>query len=461
MKSMIRYLCLCLLIASANANAWTGADLDLLSTEFVEHVPNSLSIQRQGWQFLTLTNCFDQDVHSCWGENPDSPYGVPIFQDTGTMTTRLRKDEAIVFIIKTPPAVRYFSFIPYLHTRTTDGVPKTLFASIDEPLNNLKIVTTGSSVPGDAVFNQLSVVVMTPNLGLYYQIQSIFDNLGFPKQAVQLLALPPAMLNLGQDPQDDSLTMLMRAALPADNTLFTNYISTENPVHVYRLTPITEVTNPLPAPLTALTVPGSGAENSQLQTARTALIADIRNHFQAWNITQSSSTAWAPIGRVCIQQDIVCGGDNYDALYTNDAQNLVNDPGKTDFTLIVGVNHHLLNKAVYLNHVISDPVKQAGVASFTDKDLAGSAAYFAGITDPNDPRNVTYRDLYAYAIASNCNGMQYCLEVPQVTSTNPIGIANGANYDIVGRIYLDPTTTVRPSKADIILPTVLFFSNPG
>lgn len=50
--------------------------------------------------------------------------------------------------------------------------------------------------------------------------------------------------------------------------------------------------------------------------------------------------------------------------------------------------------------------------------------------------------------------MRYCLEVPLATDLEPVGIVRDGVYDIVGRVYVDPATTVRPKVTDLILPKV-------
>ena len=453
MTSIIRLLFFCLASISTLAHAWSGDDLELLSEQFQAGVPADIRLQQQGWTFFTLQDCFASGSTNCWGANPDSPYGIPIFADSLSNATQLRPDEAIVYIVKTPPMLRYFSFIPYLHTRSVGSERKTLFASVDEPLNNLKIVTSGSSIAGENVFDQLTVVVMTQDLRLFYRIKSMFYRIGFPAPAVQLLSLSHELVTLGKSADADSLTLLMRVALPEDKASFNDYISVERPVRVFRLTPMTQQT-PWPVAKPIPTTPGSIAEPAELGTALATLVEDIQARYQAKNLVAADVRPWAPVGETCIKLNLVCGGDNYDAVYTSDIQGLVNNP-KHDFTIIAGVNHHRLNKAIYLNHSISDPTRKAGVASFNDNMLAGSAAYHAGITDQTDPRNEIYKNLYAYMVAADCRGFRFCLEVPQASTAAEVGIAPDGLYDILGRIYVDPATTVRPRLSDLILSKVL------
>ena len=355
-------------------------------------------------------------------------------------------DEAVVFLVRTPPPVRYFSVIPYLHERTED-IRKTLFASVDEPINNLKIATAS---PTGEVFNELSVFVLTPDRNMYDAVVDTLGQIGFPARAVQLLTLAPEMLKLGKGQADDSFTLLMRVALADAPSQLDDYILS-NPVRVVRLTPTQSHTAVDPLPNPDLPAPGSVAEPNGLALALSKLVKDIKSNYAGSHLTPHRSVSWAPIGEDCITDFEVCGGDNYDALYTLEAKNLLNDPNTPDFVIVAGVNHKLLNKALYINHSISDPIRNAGVASFSDKDLQGSAAYHAGLSGSSD----LYQYLYAYMISSNCGSRHYCLQVPLAGVDGDIGIKRYENYDIVGRIYLDPATTVRPDEGDIILPWIL------
>jgi hypothetical protein len=120
------------------------------------------------------------------------------------------------------------------------------------------------------------------------------------------------------------------------------------------------------------------------------------------------------------------------------------------------VNHRKTNKAVYLNHSVYDTKKLAGVASVADPALtAESALYHAGVTSPSDNRIRLYQKLYAYMISYNCAGRSYCLQIPAPTATNPVGLAPGAPFLVVGRSYLEPTTLVRPAASEIIRHQVL------
>lgn len=85
---------------------------------------------------------------SCFGSNATSPYLVgwlppesgaqPIREHTpATRAWRLRADEAVILVGRTPPRAAYYSFTPYLFSRhdPATGQAATIFASLSDALN--------------------------------------------------------------------------------------------------------------------------------------------------------------------------------------------------------------------------------------------------------------------------------------------------------------------------------------
>ena len=89
-----------------------------------------------------------------------------------------------------------------------------------------------------------------------------------------------------------------------------------------------------------------------------------------------------------------------------------------------------------------------------------SALYHAGVSDPADPRLATYSSLYAYAISYDCTGISHCLAIPAPTAANPIGLAPGSPFFVMGRKYLEPRTRVRPALSEITPHRSMLLSAP-
>jgi len=135
-------------------------------------------VQAGEFRFFQIKDCLA--MPSCVGNNPSSPYGMyclppapghapagaaePPCPREGNLrwVWRLREDEALVFLGKTPPRSRYFSFRSYLFSREGWFRHRELFASLGDSLHLLDIATTGSpnGAAGDP-FTQETVVIST------------------------------------------------------------------------------------------------------------------------------------------------------------------------------------------------------------------------------------------------------------------------------------------------------------
>ena len=84
-----------------------------------------------------------------------------------------------------------------------------------------------------------------------------------------------------------------------------------------------------------------------------------------------------------------------------------------------------------------------------------------GRVDPADPRLATCSSLYAYAISYDCTGISCCLAIPAPTAANPVGLAPGSPFFVMGRKYLEPRTGVRPALSEITPHRSMLLSTPS
>jgi hypothetical protein len=130
--------------------------------------------------------------------------------------------------------------------------------------------------------------------------------------------------------------------------------------------------------------------------------------------------------------------------------------------IITGVIHQKTGKATYVNHSVYDTKKLSGIVSVADPLLTKqSALYHAGVSDPADPRLATCSSLYAYAISYDCTGISCCLAIPAPTAANPVGLAPGSPFFVMGRKYLEPRTGVRPALSEITPHRSMLLSTPS
>ncbi len=437
---------------------WTVSQLDTLTQSFQTAISANYKVQVYPFQFLDTSTCFDPG-NTCGFSNPDGPYAFPTIPGRGT--AKMLKTDALVLIMETPPSMRYFGVTPYLYMRyystptvTHPGYVK-VFESLSDSVNMTEIGTTGSATPGSNVFTQLSVVVMTADSNTFKQVRAQLVNLGFPASAINLLAMPinDVPLKMGTSNSADLFTMLLRTAYPADPVQMSDYIA-RAPFRFMQLSAIkSRNLNALPAPINK--IPGTGvSEAPALATARDQLVTQLVTQYgSAYSITEVNAFDRQTNNYVCIQSASMCSGDNSDAIYGHELDHWI--PGNKvngipeDKLLIVGVNHVLARKAVYVSYAVVEDLHQVGVAAVSDTWLQNTALTMAGITTSNDPRYATYSSLYAFTIGYDCNGELVCLTIPQPTATQ-MGVAIGDNIDVTGRTYVELVTGTRPSTSEVI-----------
>ena len=85
----------------------------------------------------------------------------------------LGPDEAVVFVGRTPPECRYFSFDLQLVERTYGNETRWIFSNLADTVNNLVINTEGTpnGTAGNP-FNQTTVIVATADRGIDQRIQA-------------------------------------------------------------------------------------------------------------------------------------------------------------------------------------------------------------------------------------------------------------------------------------------------
>lgn len=446
--------------ARATAMAWTPAQLDSLAQSFASGIASTYTVTSYPFSFLDTSECFQPDF-TCGFSNPDSPYAFPQVNGVGAMT--MMRTDAFVLIMETPPPMRYFALTPYVYTRyyapnsvrvTQTGFVK-VFESLADSVNMDRIGTTGSTTPGVNVNTKLSVIVMTADANTWKQVSAQFTKLGYPSSAINLLTLPvtAASLTMGTTSTSDTYQMLLRMAYPALSSQLSDYIA-RAPFRFYQLSALTPRNlNALPTAVSR--VPGQGTvEPASLATSRDQLVEQlVAQYGAAYTVTELSVVDKQTTNYVCIQTASFCAGDNSDAIYTDGISQWV--PGglvngvPEDKLLVVGVNHVMTGKAVYVNFAVEEDVHEVGVTAVADPWLQGTALEMAGINTSSDPRYDDYSQLYAFTVGYDCSGEIACMTIPLPTATQ-IGVSVGDPIDITGRYYVDPVTFTRPSIKEIV-----------
>lgn len=432
--------------------AWTPAHLDLLDQAFVASVGADYGVETHGWQLFAC------DGSECMGNNPDTSYQIPSFDPSGRLDRPLGPTGALVLLMETPPAMRYFGLTSYMYSKVfaRRGGRVPVAQSMSDTANFLVAGTTGASVPGINPFGQLAAFIVAADETTASDVSARLQSLGFPATAINRLDLPVSYeprvpLSLGTGPLDDTFTVVLRMNYPQDAAAFASYLQ-RVPVRVHYLEPrIPRGLNPVPP--TVFRVPGSGREPWVLGAGRDALIGQLMAVYgtQYSSITETTGQ-WAPYRPFqCLRRGAPLCFDNPDAAYTgtNGSQAL----GPEDRILVVGVDHGMTEsgtgKSAMFGHALNDTQNRKGVLSVPDDWLHGTGLKAGGVTDPTDPRFAAYSRLYAFTLGYRCDaGDPVCITIPQDGAN---GAPPGTPLRIGSRLYLDPVTKTRPNAPDLAL----------
>jgi hypothetical protein len=484
----------------------------------------------QVWFPPILDMCCQCKLPSCYSNNASSQYGFfvlppargqdPLVKNpyaewftedsslppSWSYAWRLRPDEAVVFIGKTPPRVEYFGFTAYLYDRyvaTLGPMPDCtwnkgetiehraqpasvqnrfpVFASLGDTINNETIRLEGGrqntfpvfSSLGDTIndetirrenvpqnsFDKNVVVVAAADRNVLRKVEDSLEEAGYPEKSINFLPLTPALTRLGLDSRDDSLMILLRVSPGSDNTA-DDYSA--QPKTLLRVTPSTSIPVSQLAPVVPpkLRVRGTGKTEAFLEAQIDELGQAIVAYYASLGYTAASvKMATLPDGFNCISNMQNCLADNRDTIYISPAYDIISGQllpgqpslilGPNEFLVAYGVQHPAVHKALYSNISIMGWFKRAAPAVVTNQDMAGSAQEYLPGADPA---------LYAYQIART-NGCR--LRLSQHCVALDTGCGNGIAADEpvapVFRAYLEPGTKIGPSRGEVVLDRVLKF----
>ena len=383
----------------------------------------------------------------------------------------LRPDEAIVFVGRTPPECRYFSYDLNLMSRTYGNEIRYIFANLADALNNLVIKTEGTpdGLPGN-LYNQTIVIVTTADRGIDRRIRAAAQSAGYSDGIINTQVLPSSILNMGLENGSDTFSIYIRPALFTDKQAGNDYIN-NTPATVFRLTPNETTTKLDPYNYPELRVRGTGKTEFDLMDDLEELRNAILNRYNGSNVTELPTSIWVPVGSDAIQRGIDVLGPDNDACYLWTANQTVSSPtpayfnisqyygfsrdpsitlgnDTNEFMIVYGVNHVATGKATYENFVVNGEDIWNGVGSITDSDFNRTAEEYL----PDNP-NAKY--LYVYKVARNCDGDPHCFELPY--DVGGYGIDLDQPLFIVFRIYLENITKTGPSYSEIVYDRAIKF----
>ena len=383
----------------------------------------------------------------------------------------LGPDEAIVFVGRTPPECRYFSYDHYLLARTYGNETRWIFANLADTVNNLVINTEGTpnGTAGNP-FNQTTVIVATADRGIDQRIRAAALSAGYSGDIFNTQVFPSAMLNMGVENSSDNFMVLIRPNLYKDKQAGNDYLN-KTPATVFRVTP-KETTKLDPYNYPEIRVRGTGKTEFDLVDDLAELRKAILNKYKGLNATELPTSIAVPSGSDAIQRGIDAVGPNNDACYLWSANQTVSSPtppfpnlsqyydflrnpaitlgnDTNEFIIVYGVNHAATRKGTYSNFAICGADVWNGVGAINDPDLNGTA-------DEYLPDNPNAKYLYVYKVARNCNGDPHCFRVPY--GMKGYGIDLDQPLFILWRIYLEKATKTGPSYSEILYDRAIKFA---
>lgn len=380
----------------------------------------------------------------------------------------LGPDEAVVFVGRTPPECRYFSFDLQLVERTYGNEARWIWSNVGDPVNNLVISTKGTpnGTAGNP-FNQTTVIVATADRGIDQRIRAAALSAGYPDNIFNTLVFPSSMLNMGVENNSDTYLIGLRPAFYKDKQAGDDYLNNTHAI-VFRVTP-NQTTKLDPYNYPTLRVRGTGTTEFDLMNDLEQLRKAILKTHSNLNATELPTSMTVPLDG--IQRGIDALGPDNDACYlwtsnltpysptpsfpdlskyydfqAHPTVTLGNDPN--EFIIIYGVNHVATGKATYASATIYGAEGWNGVGTIHDANFNGTAEEYL----PDNP-NAKY--FYVYKIARNCSGDLHCFEVP--TGPGAYGIALDQPLMVFWRAYLEKATKTGPSYSEIVYDRAIKF----
>jgi hypothetical protein len=382
----------------------------------------------------------------------------------------LDPDEAVIFVGRTPPECRYFSYDHYIVDRTYGNETRWIFANLADTVNNLVINTEGTpnGLAGNP-FNQTTVIVATADKGIDQRIRVAAQSAGYSDNITNTQVFPSSMLNMGLENNSDTFAIILRPALYKDNQAGNDYLN-NTPAVILRVTP-NESTKLDPYSYPELRVRGTGKTEFDLIDDLEELKMAILNKYSGLNSTELPTSQIVPVGSDGIQRGIDAIIPDNDACYLWTGNQTVSSPTPpfpnlsqyypfvlhpaitlgndiNEFIIVYGVNHAATGKATYSNFGPYGADIWNGVGAITDADFNGTAEKYL----PDNP-NAKY--LYAYKVARNCSGDPHCYEVPY--GPGGYGIHPNQPVFIFWRTYLEKATKTGPAYSEIVYDKAIKF----
>jgi len=446
-------------------------------------------VQEGGLGMFPLVEIYEAGfTKSCWGNDPTKPYLVclappalgekvdsvkfKVAEFLGfkglTAMFRLRPDEALVFVGRTPPECKYFGYTGYLMERFYGNEKRVIWANLTDSLNNLTINTEGTPNGSEGnPFDKNTIIVNTADRGIDERVRAAATSAGFSPAIMNTYVIPSPILNMGLENDSDTFNFFVRPSAFKEKQAGDAYAKSPSAV-ILRITPKDSAKlDPYGVP--ELRVRGTGKTEHDLTPALDDLRKAILAKYGDLEATELETSEWIPEGYEGLMRGINVLGPSPDALYlwtggqlqfyppcpsllTSEAEKapkvftLLDDPD--EFVIVYGANHEATGKAAFTTFGLYGADIYNGVGGVTADQYPTAEEYLPG--NPNAKR------LYTYKMGRRCDGKN-CYRVPG-PGLKAHGIELNQPIFIVFRAYLEPATRTGPAKSEILFDRAIKFS---
>lgn len=361
------------------------------------------------------------------------------------VTSRLRPDEAVIYIGKTPPDCSYFSYRSYLQHRffPEEGDYKRIFADLGDTLNNLTIKTGGEE---EDPFDRNTVIITTADKGIDERVRAAVQSAGYSPATMNTDVIPSTLVRMGLDGKADIFSWAIRAAFFHDKEAGKRFIE-DPPALLLRVTPKEPVQlDPYEVP--PLRVRGTGRTELNLMGALNDLREAILKKHGGLEVKEMVTSVWLYEGYDAIQRGIDVLGPNRDAIYLRTEPFILRDD-PNEFVILYGINHAVTGKATYSSCSVYGEKIVNGVGAVASPELVGTAEDYL-------PGHPEAEYLYVWKVSRSDGDDSQTLEVPW--GVKAYGVELEQEAFIGFRMYLEPATKVGPIWSEIIYDRAIHFS---
>ena len=433
------------------------------------------------WNPLEEWCRYERDDAKCVNSGPYLMLMVPesaTAEAQNLMNFKIRHDEAIVLIGRTPPPAKYFGFHTFIATRfypdkEKDKERTDIMAQLGDAVNNATIKTTGPTP-----FDSPVALIFTPGRGTDAAIRTALQDAGYPEAIINTNVLPSSMLNLGHGETADEFQIVLRTAQFEDPHAGDRYaMDAPDNLHVLRVTPHTPaIANPFPMP--RLRVRGTGESEMRLMNKlgelRAGIIAANSGLYATDFLSSSDASSYEDYD--FLQREIWAAGSSRDGFflsagwmmplaYSNDVITL----GDDEFLMVYGVNHVATLKANYMNvtvyatgrEVNGNPDPDVKANAFLGGVFADTLSDTAkGYLSDGDP---DAKLMYAYKVSRSCGKDKArgkdeanCLQLS--APCERLTLDSSTILGLYFRVYLEPATKAGAAMSEILYDRVIKFS---